>query len=219
MTPQAVEVESAIEQKFVDEIAPSFRSDLKLWSQVRCSTYGGDFRVDFVVRASGRVVVIECDGRQYHDTDKDRRRDLAILDETETTDIVRLRGCDIVFDSAGCVARLRECVPFLFRADAPVPADDIDVLILVGASFSPGPVKPILRTKVNLEALRLRVDDLRAHPAISICGNCADGKYAVVQLKSPSWDWKYRAPLTWSMGDTLSTFSIDDLIAPSEPRT
>lgn len=70
----------------------------------------GRYRVDFALAASLggpiRFVVVECDGKEFHDgvenVKRDLDRDAAILNNPRVLDVVRFDGRDILRDPQGC---------------------------------------------------------------------------------------------------------------------
>jgi len=60
----------------------------------------GKYRVDFALAASRggpvRIVIVECDGDEFHDADRDAKRDRSLLGDYRVLGIVRLRGSFIV---------------------------------------------------------------------------------------------------------------------------
>jgi very-short-patch-repair endonuclease len=69
----------------------------------------GRYRVDFALAASRggliRFVVVECDGKEFHDPARDAQRDAEIRKNKRVLDIVRIDGSLIFQDAevAGCV--------------------------------------------------------------------------------------------------------------------
>lgn len=74
----------------------------------------GDFRVDFLIERSGRRVVIECDGKDYHNYERDRRRDFQILSRSDVDVIYRFKGADIHFGVEHLLFHLSEQEPQIF---------------------------------------------------------------------------------------------------------
>lgn len=78
---------------------------------------GGKYRIDFSVRNARGVVGFECDGKEFHNYEKDLARDREILGRTEFTNIVRMRGCDIWFNAFSTVRAVSNLLPHLFRCE------------------------------------------------------------------------------------------------------
>ncbi len=83
----------------------------------------GRFIVDFLVELGEEKVIVECDGKAYHDPVKDRERDQILAAQGYRT--FRFSGAEIFRDAAACVERLRES---LSRKPAPRYAldDELD---------------------------------------------------------------------------------------------
>jgi len=110
--------ESPIEDRFERGLRPFLhpRSDLR--RQVEIFTRSGRFRVDYFVECNGRRVVFECDGRDFHDGERDDVRDALIL-ETPCADVIyRLPGVGITYYLLDCIALLSRMEPSLFRDTA-----------------------------------------------------------------------------------------------------
>lgn len=58
---------------------------------------GKNYRADFLIKREGRTIGIECDGKNYHDLDRDEARDAAILMAGDVHAIYRFRGQDIFY--------------------------------------------------------------------------------------------------------------------------
>ena len=91
-----MEVESEIEALFLAKLSRYLSTETKLSSQVEFKTIGGLFRVDFLIEAPcGEIIVIECDGKDFHDDIYDSWRDALILSTKKVNYIYRFRGKDI----------------------------------------------------------------------------------------------------------------------------
>lgn len=66
----------------------------------------GRLIVDFLAEIEGKQVIIECDGKSYHDPVKDRQRDQILA--AQGFQIFHFSGAEIFRDAAACVERLRE---------------------------------------------------------------------------------------------------------------
>lgn len=87
--------------------------------------YGiGPYRADFAF-PDWRLIV-ECDGRQWHDPERDRRRDIAL--RREGWEPLHLTGSEITRDPAACAARvMREVAARRATAESDQPPVDIPV--------------------------------------------------------------------------------------------
>jgi DNA helicase-2/ATP-dependent DNA helicase PcrA len=83
----------------------------------------GRFTVDFVAQVDGQKVIIECDGKAWHDPARDRERDKVL--SAQGFPIFRFSGAEIFRDAGACVERVRAT---LARRPAPAYAldDDLD---------------------------------------------------------------------------------------------
>lgn len=79
----------------------------------------GRFIVDFLVELDEERVIVECDGKAYHDPARDRQRDRILAAQGYRT--FRFSGAEIFRDSAACVERLRESL-----SRKPAPRYDLD---------------------------------------------------------------------------------------------
>lgn len=91
-----IQCDSPIEDALYYQIqkAPSFH--LVVEPQFEVQTRIGLFRLDFRLtnNESGRCIGIECDGEEFHESERDSRRDAAILLTSEVVSIYRVRGKD-----------------------------------------------------------------------------------------------------------------------------
>ena len=65
----------------------------------------GKYTVDFLVNKSELSIVVEADGAEFHDKDKDTKRDNEIR-ETFKLDTLRFSGSRIYHDSEGCIQEI-----------------------------------------------------------------------------------------------------------------
>ncbi len=66
----------------------------------------GRFTVDFLVQAQGQEIIVECDGKAYHDPARDAERDKVL--SAEGYPICRFSGSDIYADADLCVEKMLE---------------------------------------------------------------------------------------------------------------
>lgn len=88
-----------IEQKMAQALE---QAALSYESQVRI----GRYFVDFLVSVENRKLIVECDGRAYHDPVRDAERDKVL--SAEGYPILRFSGSEIWKDAAGCVKRIQQ---------------------------------------------------------------------------------------------------------------
>jgi hypothetical protein len=89
--------DSPIEDVFIWEFNKVADLNIRLSPQVDCATNLGMFRLDFVIRTTNGLnsIGIECDGRDFHDAERDAERDAAIIQTSLVSRIYRIRGKDI----------------------------------------------------------------------------------------------------------------------------
>ncbi len=76
----------------------------------------GGRRADFVLEKNGKVIAVEVDGKEYHNTEKDSIRDRGLM--THYDDIIRFAGTDAIYTPSLCVWFLSRKYPWFFIADA-----------------------------------------------------------------------------------------------------
>lgn len=72
------------------------------------------YRVDFLLRRPNGMIAIEIDGKEWHSSERDSKRDKYILENSDISDIVRFTGTDASFTPSFCVNFLFENYRFLF---------------------------------------------------------------------------------------------------------
>ena len=77
------------------------RSNLKFTPQVRL----GRFQVDFLVEIGQNKIIVECDGRDYHNPYKDRERDKGL--NTHGYKIFHFTGSEIYHDIENCINTIK----------------------------------------------------------------------------------------------------------------
>ena len=90
---------SPIENKFYAYFSKFINKENVLMSQYRIDSPVGFFLIDFVIcHQNYGFVGFECDGKDFHDEDRDEWRDAAILGFSNIDTIFRIRGCDIKYN-------------------------------------------------------------------------------------------------------------------------
>ena len=90
----------------------------------------GRYRADFALAGSRgglvRFVIVECDGKEFHngvaDVKRDIDRDVAILSNKRVLDVVRLDGRDIMSNPGRCARRAADAVKEAWRKGNPATA-------------------------------------------------------------------------------------------------
>jgi len=106
--------ESVIESDFDYHARKYLHQEVVMERQVEFHTAVGTFRADFVLSRHGRRVVVECDGRDYHQAGRDEWRDAMILGEKHAEVIVRLPGNLLYWRIADALFVLAAWEPQLF---------------------------------------------------------------------------------------------------------
>jgi len=111
-------IEAVLEDLLAKYLTPATRKT----AQRPVSTPFGRFRPDFYLVApeTGRVLVIECDGREYHDRLRDKWRDAAMLGCGVVHDLLRIEGKDLRRRPHDVLFLLSRLFPTLFLPRAPV---------------------------------------------------------------------------------------------------
>lgn len=87
--------ESPMEEETLHCLSKYVGGEVKIVPQWEIQTLCGTFRADFPLASKSRRIIVECDGRKYHDRDRDEWRDAMILGTGDVDAIYRLQGRDI----------------------------------------------------------------------------------------------------------------------------
>lgn len=98
----------------------------------------GRYFVDFLVTIDNQKIIVECDGREYHDPVRDRERDEVLA--LENYPIIRFSGSEIYCDSAQCVEKIKLAARKQSRPNLKVD-EDIDPDQSRAIGFITGPVR------------------------------------------------------------------------------
>ena len=109
------ECDSPIEDSVFHEFHKFASDQVDLKRQHVIQTDSGTFRLDFLLthRTTGRPIVIECDGREFHNIERDRARDEAIIRSGAVARIYRVRGKDCHYCSRDVLQLLARCEPWV----------------------------------------------------------------------------------------------------------
>ncbi len=105
--------ESPIERMLYQALEPQILPRLHIYTQMPVLNY----RADMLVATSAGVIVIECDGREFHDFWRDRRRDEDMINSGCVWQVIRFKGSDICFGADACIAEMRKVLPEMFYED------------------------------------------------------------------------------------------------------
>jgi hypothetical protein len=111
--------DSEIEDIFIHNLAKYLNPDVEIISQFNVDN-PVKFRIDFVLKQSGKYYGIECDGKNYHNYYKDKVRDALILDNSCINTIFRFPGKAIFYCVNNCIFFLYDSFPCLFKRDLAV---------------------------------------------------------------------------------------------------
>jgi hypothetical protein len=89
--------ESPLEEDFAYHLTKYLDTTISLIPQHEVSTICGTFRIDFVAQGPAGLIGFECDGKDFHERDRDEWRDAMILGTKSVDAIYRLRGSDIYY--------------------------------------------------------------------------------------------------------------------------
>lgn len=107
--------ESPIEEGFARQAAYLWADKTRVYKQFPVSTRYGLFRLDFALEVHSWRVGIECDGKEFHDRERDTYRDAAILGSRAVDEILRFRGVDLYRCPDDCLCILSRVNDHLFR--------------------------------------------------------------------------------------------------------
>lgn len=195
--------ESPIEVIAFNELSKYFRDGLYWTMQEQI----GPYRVDFFAAFNGGLTVIECDGKDFHDFDDDRKRDIDLILKHGVTQVVRFRGSDLMLQPHLCVSFLRNACPHLFGDN---PALDFSELCDLSRKLSSRTDCPILRCAFPGDTPCLTAPF--ANRCIDIC--YVSGGRAVVEFKSPRWSRVYQG----DDSSPLSSHLISEIWSLDEKR-
>ena len=112
--------ESIIENRLFHYLSKPnfFQAGNEVGNQFTFVTSIGEFRFDFVISCNGRLVGIECDGKQFHIPTRDFYRDAILLGEGHVDSIYRIRGKDIIYSDTDPLLLISLMEPAIFSAQA-----------------------------------------------------------------------------------------------------
>jgi very-short-patch-repair endonuclease len=86
--------ESPLEEMFAWQMKRTRLGLAGVYTQAQILSY----RVDFLIKHQGRSIVVELDGRRYHDRDRDAERDSRIIDHVD--EIIRIPYSAMINENA-----------------------------------------------------------------------------------------------------------------------
>ena len=120
-----------IEEKLLDALQAN---ELSYQPQVRI----GRFTVDFVVAFENKKLIVECDGKAYHDPLKDRERDKVLA--SEGYPICHFSGADLVANVEACVEVIKKRLDYETLPSYPID-DDLDPSQMAAVQSVAGPIR------------------------------------------------------------------------------
>lgn len=87
--------DSPLERTFQHYLLKFAHELTKIHRQFKVTCGSKIYRLDFALERNGRIVGIECDGKEFHDINQDSERDKAIISTGLVNRIIRLPGKDI----------------------------------------------------------------------------------------------------------------------------
>ena len=109
-------------------------NNLSYQSQVQI----GRFTVDFLVACENKKVIVECDGKAYHDPVKDLERDKILA--SEGYPICHVSGAEIVADVEKCIQIIRKRLDYAASPSYPLD-EDLDPSQMAAVQSITGPVR------------------------------------------------------------------------------
>lgn len=92
-------VESVIELRFLNHLEKYLSDQTEIIVQLPLDTISGIFKADITLKKDNRIIIIECDGEEFHTEEIDRWydewRDALILFNKKAETIYRIKGIDI----------------------------------------------------------------------------------------------------------------------------
>ena len=108
--------DSPIEETLAWNLVKFLSPSANLRSQVSVQTLGGRFYLDFVISINDIRIGIECDGRAFHNFERDEWRDALILGDGAVESIWRFPGSDIFLQCRECIYQISRVNGILFSA-------------------------------------------------------------------------------------------------------
>lgn len=106
--------DSPIEDLFAYNIVKYLNPAANLLRQFEVATICGNYRLDFIIEHDNEKIAFECDGREYHNWQRDSWRDAMILGAKAVDYIYRLRGTDLYKHVDDCIFLISQEHPYLF---------------------------------------------------------------------------------------------------------
>ncbi len=129
--PEHKTIYTPIEEKMLQALE---EDELSYQPQVRL----GRYTVDFLVVHENKKIIVECDGKAYHNPLKDRERDKVLA--SEGYPIRHLSGAEIVSDVEVCIEVIRKTLEHSSAPAYPLD-DDLDPSQMAAVDSIAGPIR------------------------------------------------------------------------------
>jgi len=106
--------ESPIEEELCRVLLKYLGADTKVSNQVEFETPNGKYRVDFLLQCGDRKVVLEANGKEFHNDIIDIYRGAFILGFSDVQSVFYIRGCDITYSLPTVLYAISQFEPYLF---------------------------------------------------------------------------------------------------------
>jgi very-short-patch-repair endonuclease len=113
-------VESPIEQILLNHLMKYLSDETEVIVQLPIKTISGNFRADIALKNNDRIVILECDGEEFHTKEinkwYDEWRDTLILFQRRAETIYRIKGTDIHNNINSIIYLIYKYEPEFFNA-------------------------------------------------------------------------------------------------------
>jgi hypothetical protein len=106
--------ESPIEEELHRIILKHLAPDAVVSNQIEFNTPNGNYRVDFLLALGDRKIVLEANGKEFHDDLTDIYRGAFILGFSDVRSVYYIRGCDITHSLPTVLYAISRYEPYLF---------------------------------------------------------------------------------------------------------
>ncbi len=114
-------VESPIEQILLNHLTKYLSDKTEVIVQLPIKTISGNFRADIALKNNDRIVILECDGKEFHTKEinkwYDEWRDTLILFQRRAETIYRIKGTDIHNNINSLIYLIYKFEPEFFNAE------------------------------------------------------------------------------------------------------
>ncbi|MEQ5791752.1 hypothetical protein J4E06_11855 [Muricauda sp. NFXS6] len=114
-------VESPIEQILLNHLTKYLSEETEVIVQLPIKTISGNFRADIALKFNDRIIILECDGEEFHTKEfnewYDEWRDTLILFQERAETIYRIKGTDIYNNINSIIYLIYNFEPEFFNAE------------------------------------------------------------------------------------------------------